>query len=172
MNPVSVLNELRQGLVYNVKSQTGPDHEPDFTVTVEVYSQIYYSMRVFPSSISPYSQVDGEHYLGQGRSKKIARVKAAEAALVAHNTKRTSDSLSVMFSYRKLNDDQCDFVSSNNDVGRSTQKPQNPIVVLNELRPGVFYKLNGRRGPDHDPVFTVTVEVIDYSFQLKAISNK
>lgn len=113
---------------------------------------------MFPSSISRFSQVDGEHYLGQGRSKKLARIKAAEAALVAHahNTKRTSDSLCVRFSYRKLNDDQSDQVSSNIVLDKSKE---NPIVALNELRPGVVYKLKGRRGPDHDPVFTVTVEV-------------
>lgn len=47
MNPVSKLNELRQGIVYNVKSRTGSDHEPTFTVTVEVYSQITNSMKCF-----------------------------------------------------------------------------------------------------------------------------
>lgn len=31
-----MLNELRQGLVYNLEAQTGPVHAPIFTMTVEV----------------------------------------------------------------------------------------------------------------------------------------
>lgn len=155
MNPVSKLNEMRQGLVYNVKSRTGADHEPEYTVSVEViHTTIYYSMK---SSISPFSQVDGEIFLGKGRSKKLARIKGAEAALDAHNTKRKSDSLS------GGNGGQSDFVSSESVLNLSKQKPQNPIVELNELRPGIIYRLKGRTGPDHDPVFTVTVQVSHFS---------
>lgn len=35
-NTVAMLNELRQGLVYNLEAQTGPVHAPIFTMTVEV----------------------------------------------------------------------------------------------------------------------------------------
>lgn len=35
-NPVSLLNELRQGLVYDLVSQTGPVHAPVFTMHVLV----------------------------------------------------------------------------------------------------------------------------------------
>ncbi|XP_059618835.1 double-stranded RNA-specific editase Adar isoform X2 [Phlebotomus argentipes] len=59
-NPVALLNELRQGLTYTLEAQTGPVHAPLFTISVEV---------------------DGQTYTGQGRSKKMARLAAAEAAL-------------------------------------------------------------------------------------------
>ncbi|XP_058977945.1 double-stranded RNA-specific editase Adar isoform X5 [Musca domestica] len=59
-NTVAMLNELRHGLVYKLESQTGPVHAPLFTISVEV---------------------DGQKYLGQGRSKKIARIEAAATAL-------------------------------------------------------------------------------------------
>lgn len=36
-NTVAMLNELRQGLVYNLEAQTGPVHAPIFTMTVEVF---------------------------------------------------------------------------------------------------------------------------------------
>lgn len=42
MNPVSELNQLRQGLVYNLIDRTGPDHEPIFTVTVEVMTTLLF----------------------------------------------------------------------------------------------------------------------------------
>ncbi|CAH0559586.1 unnamed protein product [Brassicogethes aeneus] len=59
-NPISVLNELRLGLKYNVLEQVGPSHAPIFKVSVEV---------------------DGHTYFGTGGSKKIAKAKAAEEAL-------------------------------------------------------------------------------------------
>uniref|UniRef100_A0A1B0CVB8 Uncharacterized protein n=2 Tax=Lutzomyia longipalpis TaxID=7200 RepID=A0A1B0CVB8_LUTLO len=59
-NPVALLNELRQGLTYTLEAQTGPVHAPLFTISVEV---------------------DGQTYTGQGRSKKMARLAAAESAL-------------------------------------------------------------------------------------------
>ncbi|XP_015041120.2 double-stranded RNA-specific editase Adar isoform X10 [Drosophila pseudoobscura] len=59
-NTVAMLNELRNGLIYKLESQTGPVHAPLFTISVEV---------------------DGQKYMGQGRSKKVARIEAAATAL-------------------------------------------------------------------------------------------
>ncbi|XP_067012157.2 double-stranded RNA-specific editase Adar [Anabrus simplex] len=59
-NAVCALNELRPGLVYTTVGQTGPVHAPTFTVSVEVNGQVFE---------------------GQGRSKKLAKHAAAEAAL-------------------------------------------------------------------------------------------
>lgn len=38
-NTVAMLNELRQGLVYNLESQSGQVHAPVFTMSVEVCLQ-------------------------------------------------------------------------------------------------------------------------------------
>lgn len=38
-NTVAMLNELRQGLVYNLESQSGQVHAPVFTMSVEVCSR-------------------------------------------------------------------------------------------------------------------------------------
>nr|XP_029711897.1 uncharacterized protein LOC115256898 isoform X2 [Aedes albopictus] len=59
-NTVAVLNELKRNLVYNMESQTGPVHAPLFTMSVVV---------------------DGQKFMGHGRSKKLARIEAAAAAL-------------------------------------------------------------------------------------------
>ncbi|KAK8720690.1 hypothetical protein OTU49_013157 [Cherax quadricarinatus] len=59
-NPISTLNELRPGLVYNMLGMEGPSHAPVFTVTVEISGQVF---------------------RGSGRSKKQAKHSAAEAAL-------------------------------------------------------------------------------------------
>lgn len=96
------------------------------------------------------SQVDGRQYVGEGRSKKLARTKAAEAALnITHNNKQTLDEGTVV---------------SNRVLYLSTHEPQNAVCILNEVRPGFAYNLKGQTGKDHEPVFTVEVEVICYIF--------
>ncbi|KAJ4430059.1 hypothetical protein ANN_22268 [Periplaneta americana] len=59
-NAVCALNELRPGLMYNTVGMSGPVHAPTFTISVEVNGQVFE---------------------GQGRSKKLAKHAAAEAAL-------------------------------------------------------------------------------------------
>ncbi|XP_070491354.1 double-stranded RNA-specific editase Adar isoform X1 [Chironomus tepperi] len=59
-NAVAILNELKKNLVYELESQEGPYHAPVFTMSV---------------------LVDGQKYIGQGKSKKLARIDAATCAL-------------------------------------------------------------------------------------------
>ncbi len=74
---------------------------------------------------------------------------------IAHKTVRTTDG-------KMLNDGQ------QTDFGCFEQKPQNAIVVLNVMRPaGVLYKLKSCTGPDHDPIFTMTIVVIHYCIVIK-----
>lgn len=42
-NTVAILNELRQGLIYNLEGQSGPVHAPVFTMSVEVRSSQQFS---------------------------------------------------------------------------------------------------------------------------------
>lgn len=49
------------------------------------------------------------------------------------------------------------------------QQPKNTVAMLNELRQGLVYNLEGQTGPVHAPVFTMTVEV--NSLSLFAFSN-
>ncbi|XP_018332078.1 double-stranded RNA-specific editase Adar isoform X4 [Agrilus planipennis] len=59
-NPISILNELKPGLIYNIKEQAGPPHAPIFKVSVIL---------------------NGKEYEGVGKSKKLAKSKAAANAL-------------------------------------------------------------------------------------------
>ncbi|XP_059201270.1 double-stranded RNA-specific editase B2-like [Centropristis striata] len=59
-NALVQLNELRPGLRYEIMSKTGPLHAPVFSVGVEV---------------------NGFHFEGRGRTKKQAKMRAAELAL-------------------------------------------------------------------------------------------
>ena len=59
-NPVMILNEIRPGTKYEFISETGESHSKNFAMSVTV---------------------DGETFQGSGRNKKLAKARAAQAAL-------------------------------------------------------------------------------------------
>lgn len=79
-NAVAILNELKKNLVYELESQEGPFHAPLFTISVMVrttQNEDYFETIADITCI----QVDGQKYVGQGKSKKMARIDAASNAL-------------------------------------------------------------------------------------------
>ncbi|XP_051797789.1 double-stranded RNA-specific editase 1-like isoform X2 [Acanthochromis polyacanthus] len=61
-NPVMILNELRPGLKYDFVSESGESHAKNFVMSVTV---------------------DAQKFQGSGRNKKLAKARAAQAALSA-----------------------------------------------------------------------------------------
>jgi len=61
-NPVSVLNEIIPGIKYEVVSETGQSHCKTFVMSVNL---------------------EGRTFEGSGRNKKMAKIRAAQAALEA-----------------------------------------------------------------------------------------
>ncbi|CAL8290935.1 unnamed protein product [Lota lota] len=61
-NPVMILNELRPGLKYDFVSESGESHAKNFVMSVTV---------------------DAQTFQGSGRNKKLAKARAAQAALSA-----------------------------------------------------------------------------------------
>lgn len=59
-NPVMILNELRPGLKYDFVSESGESHAKNFVMSV---------------------RVDAQNFQGSGRNKKLAKARAAQAAL-------------------------------------------------------------------------------------------
>ncbi len=59
-NPVMILNELRPGLKYDFISESGESHAKNFVMSVTV---------------------DAQNFQGSGRNKKLAKARAAQAAL-------------------------------------------------------------------------------------------
>lgn len=131
-NPVSILNELRVGLKYDVLDQSGPSHAPNFTVAVEV---------------------DGQKYVGSGRSKKMAKSKAAEAALKSfiqfpHNCKVISpnSSNSNLDFTSDTFDSQKEEENSDGSPSKKSITQKSPIMLLNELYPSVKYECSENNG--------------------------
>lgn len=50
--------------------------------------------------------------------------------------------------------------------GAPTPQPKNSVAMLNELRQGLIYTLEGQSGPVHAPIFTMSVEVMLLIFDI------
>ncbi|KAL3278820.1 hypothetical protein HHI36_016340 [Cryptolaemus montrouzieri] len=151
-NPVSILNELRSGLKYNVLEQHGPSHAPTFKVSVDV---------------------DGQTYIGTGRSKKLAKCAAAEEALKSFiqlpNNKR------IKSAPEKTN---CDFSLDQFETKKKKKverKPasgyKGPVMQLNEAFPKAEYDCIDTEGDIHSR-YKVTVHIDGQKFVCTGSSKK
>ncbi|XP_017021702.1 double-stranded RNA-specific editase Adar isoform X3 [Drosophila kikkawai] len=156
-NTVAMLNELRHGLIYKLESQTGPVHAPLFTISVEV---------------------DGQKYLGQGRSKKVARIEAAATALRSFIQFKDGAVLSPLKPSGNL-----DFTSDEhleNDVSKSAiavdgQKKvpdKGPVMLLYELFNDVNFECNNIDGAQNNCRFKMTVTINEKKFDGTGPSKK
>lgn len=140
-NPVSILNELRTGLKYNVVEQVGPSHAPMFKVGVEV---------------------DGQTYFGIGCSKKQARSKAAEEALKSfiQFPNSTNYSAGTDTNNTDFTKDSFDAYQKRKAADKKLQ-PKGAVMLLNELFPAVNYEFAENDGCSYSRfkvIITVGVE--------------
>ncbi|KAK1344253.1 hypothetical protein QTO34_014818 [Cnephaeus nilssonii] len=167
-NALMQLNEIKPGLQYTLLSQTGPVHAPLFVISVEVNGQVFE---------------------GSGPTKKKAKLQAAEKALrsfadfpdALFNGFETPDRSEVPFYVGSNGGD--DSFSSSGDLSLSAspvpaslvQPPlpvlppfpppagKNPVMILNELRPGLKYDFLSESGESHAKNFVMSV-VVDGQF--------
>ncbi|XP_026845910.1 double-stranded RNA-specific editase Adar isoform X3 [Drosophila persimilis] len=163
-NTVAMLNELRNGLIYKLESQTGPVHAPLFTISVEV---------------------DGQKYMGQGRSKKVARIEAAATALRSFIQFKDGAVLSPLKPSGNL-----DFTSDehlengienvDNDVSKSAitvdgQKKvpdKGPVMLLYELYNDVNFECINIDSAQNNCRFKMTVTINEKKFDGTGPSKK
>ncbi|CAH1127042.1 unnamed protein product [Ceutorhynchus assimilis] len=117
-NPVSILNELRVGLKYEVAGVTGPPHNPVFSV---------------------YVIVDGLKYYGTGISKKLARSKAAEHALQSFVQLPNNGILVPAINVGSDEDFTIDKIKEESNMSVVSPRDKNPVMLLNELYPNAVY---------------------------------
>ncbi|GFS81359.1 double-stranded RNA-specific editase 1 [Trichonephila clavipes] len=167
-NALMQLNELKPGLKYIVESTTGPAHNPQFAVSVEV---------------------NGTKYIGKGNSKQLAKHAAAQTALESfvqfRNTPKvftalnqpmgqmdfTTDTKNAGFSFsppeleedrlhRQIKVDTSGSPDSKNLVKiLSEAAKKNPVMLLNEIHPGLDFKLVEENNIVPSQRFRMTVEV-------------
>lgn len=131
--------------------QTGPSHAPLFKVSVVV---------------------DGQQYVGTGKSKKLAKCNAAEAAL--RSFIQFPDNCKVISS-NPSNNPKIDFTSDTFESGNKDAEiveannikknivPKGPVMLLNELYPSSTYTCIENDG-DIFARFKITVAIDGESF--------
>uniref|UniRef100_A0A6P7F912 Double-stranded RNA-specific editase Adar n=1 Tax=Diabrotica virgifera virgifera TaxID=50390 RepID=A0A6P7F912_DIAVI len=117
-NPISLLNELRLGLKYDIIEHMGPSHNPTFKICVEV---------------------DGQKYFGVGNSKKAAKFEAATEALKSFIQFPTNGTF---LSKKTVPGTRLDFTSDqvinkkhDNTLSNKNKGVKGPLMILNELYP-------------------------------------
>ncbi|RXG54474.1 Double-stranded RNA-specific editase 1 [Armadillidium vulgare] len=174
-NPISALNEFYPGLEYKVISQSGPPHDPTFTVGLEL---------------------NGQHFEASGRSKKHAKHLTAESALrylvqfrnendvvqalESNCPKRvefTEDSSACNIGSSPEFKESVQGANSNKQgkdgseggkeqkVAPSQMMTKNPIMLLNELRKGAEYKMLEESGDPQSKTFKFSVTVGGQCFE-------
>ncbi|XP_070491357.1 double-stranded RNA-specific editase Adar isoform X3 [Chironomus tepperi] len=159
-NAVAILNELKKNLVYELESQEGPYHAPVFTMSV---------------------LVDGQKYIGQGKSKKLARIDAATCALRDFiqfkdqqikngvigmmcgrvvQAANTNNALNNNYDYDFTSDDHIEnteitksIVTANSQNKITTEK--GPVMLLYELFTDITFNCTQTVGPQHAKFKTI-----------------
>ncbi|XP_068154399.1 double-stranded RNA-specific editase Adar isoform X3 [Drosophila tropicalis] len=148
-NTVAMLNELRHGLTYKMESQTGPVHAPLFTISVVV---------------------DGQKYMGQGRSKKVARIEAAATALRSFIQFKDGAVLTPLKPSGNLDftsDEHLENDVSKNAIAVDGQKKvpdKGPVMLLYELFNDVKFECVNIDGAQNNCRFKMTVTIKDKKF--------
>uniref|UniRef100_A0A3B3U840 Adenosine deaminase RNA specific B1 n=1 Tax=Poecilia latipinna TaxID=48699 RepID=A0A3B3U840_9TELE len=168
-NALMQLNEIKPGLQYKLLSQSGPVHAPVFVMTVEVNGQVFD---------------------GSGPTKKKAKLGAAEKALRSFvqfpNASEAHMAMGrTLAVHTDFTSDQGDFpdelfnafeTSRALDIVQSPLPPnpfsftsltsgKNPVMILNEMRPGLKYNTVSESGESHAKNFVMSVTVDAQNFQ-------
>ncbi|XP_026070108.1 interleukin enhancer-binding factor 3-like isoform X4 [Carassius auratus] len=143
-NALMKLNQLRPGTLYKLASQTGPEHEPQFTMAVEV---------------------DGVTYEATGPSKRSAKLHVAQKVLQALGVPLPSEakpaeenkSQPVAAPAVTGSDETTPTGSDDGTEGGPilTKHGKNPVMELNEKRRSLKYELTSVKGRFNDKTFTI-----------------
>ncbi|XP_051568186.1 interleukin enhancer-binding factor 3-like isoform X2 [Myxocyprinus asiaticus] len=164
-NALMKLNQLRPGTLYKLSSQTGPEHEPQFTMAVEV---------------------DGKTYEATGPSKRSAKLHVAQKVLQAlgvpmSEIKTTDENKNQAAGVAAAPVVSATSVNQATPTGSEdgaeggpilTKHGKNPIMELNEKRRSLKYELVSVKGRFNDKTFTIEVEVDGQKFQGSGSNKK
>eukprot|EP00092_Neocalanus_flemingeri_P029434 GFUD01031960.1.p1 GENE.GFUD01031960.1~~GFUD01031960.1.p1 ORF type:complete len:688 (-),score=250.66 GFUD01031960.1:145-2208(-) len=187
-NAVVTLNEYKAGLEYVMVEQRGPVHQPTFVIGVTV---------------------NGAQFLGEGGSKKLAKLAAAEMALKSFvqfknpleaqvamglapthiNTMDfTSDTeIGQEMQMRPFNEsnvsdisldtsmnNSCSSIPHDNTTNKQAATPgdQNPVMTLNELKPGLSFDCAESGTSPATKRFTMKVLIDQQEFEGSGASKK
>lgn len=158
MNAVMRLNQYRPGLEYRLLSQTGPVHEPVFTMAVDL---------------------NGKTYEATGPSKRAAKLNVATKVLqdlgLPTGSEPKSDSSGDVEGPLESVKAASTASTTSEDSGQGpilTKHGKNPVMELNEKRRSLKYELSAETGGSHEKCFVMEVEVDGQKFKGRGSNKK
>ncbi|XP_076001647.1 interleukin enhancer-binding factor 3-like isoform X2 [Genypterus blacodes] len=158
MNAVMRLNQYRPGLEYRLTSQTGPVHEPVFTMVVDL---------------------NGKSYEATGPSKRAAKLNVATKVLqdlgLPTGSDPKSDSSGEGEGSQESASAGATVCAGSEDSGQGpilTKNGKNPVMELNEKRRSLKYELSAETGGSHEKCFIMEVEVDGQKFKGRGSNKK
>ncbi|XP_027872562.1 interleukin enhancer-binding factor 3a isoform X1 [Xiphophorus couchianus] len=156
INPVMRLNQYQSRLEYRLISQTGPVHEPVFTMSVDV---------------------KGKTYEASGPSKRAAKLNVAIKALKDLGLPTGLESKSELSGDTESSQksDSAAASTASDEIGQGpllTKNGKNPVMELNEKRRSLKYVVLKETGRSSAKSFIMQVEVDGQKFQGKGSNKK
>ncbi|XP_029356951.1 interleukin enhancer-binding factor 3a isoform X2 [Echeneis naucrates] len=158
MNAVMRLNQYRPGLEYRLTSQTGPVHEPVFTMAVDL---------------------NGKTYEATGPSKRAAKLNVATKVLqdlgLPTGSELKSESSVDSEGTQESAKAATPSSATSEESGQGpilTKNGKNPVMELNEKRRSLKYELSAETGGSHEKCFVMEVEVDGQKFKGRGSNKK
>ncbi|XP_029288048.1 interleukin enhancer-binding factor 3-like isoform X2 [Cottoperca gobio] len=158
MNAVMRLNQYRPGLEYRLTSQTGPVHEPVFTMAVDV---------------------NGKTYESTGPSKRAAKLNVATKALqdlgLPTGAEPKAETIGEVERTQEVVKAASTASNTSDETGQGpilTKHGKNPVMELNEKRRSLKYELSAETGGSHEKCFVMEVAVDGQKFKGRGSNKK
>lgn len=188
-NALMQLNEIKPGLKFTTASQTGPVHAPTFVVSVEVNGQFYEgtgrskkaarlhsaemalkSFIQFPNSSDAYQALGRYQFNADFTSDQPEVQGGFNPFVVDRPTTPPSMMKSVLGDKTQNSPDVMNGkVQQEPNAGPPKPKEQpsgkNPVMILNELKPGLKYELEAEIGQSHSKSFTISLTIDSQTFR-------
>ncbi|XP_018090030.1 adenosine deaminase, RNA-specific, B1 L homeolog isoform X3 [Xenopus laevis] len=194
-NALMQLNEIKPGLQYKLISQTGPVHAPVFIMTVEVNGQGFEGsgptkkkakLNAAEKALRSFVQFPNasEAHLAMGRTLSVNTDFTSDQAdfpdTLFNGFEKPEHSEHVFFlgsngneSFNPASDYSLSMIGSSNFIQSPLPTPslfppasgKNPVMILNELRPGLKYDFVSESGESHAKNFVMSVTVDNETFE-------
>ncbi|XP_059356533.1 double-stranded RNA-specific editase 1-like isoform X2 [Carassius carassius] len=193
-NALMQLNEIKPGLQYKLLSQTGPVHAPVFVMTVEVNGQLFEGsgptkkkakLNAAEKALRSFVQFPNasEAHLAMGRTLTVNTDFTSDQAdfpdMLFNGFETPAPSEETFFlgsngngSLKLLGEYPVPQVPGTNSLVQAPLPPpssstsgKNPVMILNELRPGLKYDFVSESGESHAKNFVMSVTVDLQTFE-------
>ncbi|XP_064613448.1 double-stranded RNA-specific editase 1-like isoform X3 [Liolophura sinensis] len=179
-NALMQLNELRPGLHFKFISQKGPVHAPTFIMAVEVNGQSFEGQGNTKKKAKMVAAEKALHSFVQFPNAFEAHQAMGRQVVSTDFTSDSTDldNLFNNFESGANHKDSCNgFVNGNSRTGNGEVVPtktptlssqpsgKSPVMILNELRPGIKYEFVTETGDTHSKMFVMSVTVDGEVFQ-------